>query len=295
MTDLIVDANSLHARSWYAALKAVNFQRAKPVTTISDPSLVLRLSAVTILNLINPLRSEIGTPIHRTLFCWDSGTHEAKHREPRPQEYYDIRDITKDLFALLLGSANVEIDPFEGDDLVASAVYNCDKDAEICVVSGDKDLMQLIDKHVSYYSLHEKCVLSDSFVCNKFHVKRPSQIALALAIQGDTVDNIPGVRGWGKEKVKKLFKSVTKEMTFEETIGALENFMHADQRQQFYEALERTIPQTNLPVPPPAPLVFCDEEIVVSLGMPEVTNRFRDTAYAYDVLGQESVGADDFK
>ena len=84
-------------------------------------------------------------------------------------------------------------------------------------------------------------------------------------------------------------------MTFEDAIGALENYMNAEQRQQFYEALERTIPQTNLPVPPPAPLVFCDEAEVVALGMPEVTNRFRDTAYAYDMLRQENVGADDFK
>lgn len=271
MTDLIVDGNSLYARSWYAA------QKIGP-----EPEQALRLAAVTILNLLNPVNSQIGTTFNRTLFCWDSGVNEAKHREPRPQEYYDMRAIAKELFTLLIGTVNAEVEPFEGDDLVASAVYRAGPKTSIVVASGDKDLMQLVDKNVAYYSLNEKCVLSETFVCNKFHVKKACQIALALAVQGDAVDCIPGVRGWGKEKVRKLFKPVQKDMTFEEVIGILENNMNTEQRQQFYESLERTLLTTSITLPEPAPLVFGSDADVAVLDMPEVLNKLRELRYVYD-------------
>ena len=276
-TDLLVDGNSLFARSWYAA------QKIGP-----DPAQTLRLAAVTILNLINPTQNQVNTTFNRTLFCWDSGTKEAKHREPKPPEYYAMRDIAKDVFTLLLGSAHAEVESFEGDDLVASAVCNSEPDNDIVVVSGDKDLMQLVDKNVFYYSLHEKAMLSETFICNKFHVKNPCQIAMALAIEGDAVDCIPGVRGWGKAKVRKLFKGVTKNMTFDDCLGALENSMNEEQREQFYTSLKRTLLTTNVPVPPPAPLVFGSDEDVAALEMPEVLSRLREVRYLYD----EAFGGD---
>lgn len=271
-TDCLIDGNSLFARSWYAA------QKMGP-----DPTQTLKLAAISMLSILNPLTSPIGTTFSRTLFCWDAPAGESKHREPRPPEYYEMRLIAKDLFALLLGAENVEIDPFEGDDLVASAVYTSDPQHDVVVVSGDKDLMQLADgKRVVYYSLNEKCALSVPFICNKFHIKHPSQIALALAIQGDAVDCIPGVRGWGKEKVRKLFKTVSKDMTFNEVIGILENYMNAEQRKQFYASLKRTIPETSLPVPPPAPILFPDDADVAALDMPDVAKRLRELKFAYE-------------
>lgn len=277
MTDLIVDGNSLYARSWYAA------QKIGP-----EPEQTLRLAAVTILNLINPVQSQLNTTFDRTLFCWDCGSHESKHREPKPPEYHAFRDIAKDLFVMLLGTVNAEVEPFEGDDLVASAVYNADPKDSIVIASGDKDLMQLVDKNVAYYSLNEKCVLSETFVCNKFHVKKPCQIAMALAIQGDAVDCISGVRGWGKEKVRKLFKTITKDMTFEDCLGVMENNMNTEQREQFYDSLERTLLNTSIRLPKPAPLVFGSDADVAALEMPEVLNRLREVRYLYN----EAIGAD---
>jgi 5'-3' exonuclease len=271
MTDLIVDGNSLYARSWYAAQK-----------TGPNPEQALRYAAVTILNLLNPVQSQISTTFSRTLFCWDSQANTRKHREPKPLAYHEMRLIAKELFTLLIGSVHAEIAPFEGDDLVASAVYSLGPQASAVIASGDKDLMQLVSPHTAYYSLNEKCVLSETYVCNKFHVKKPQQIALALAVQGDAVDCIPGVRGWGKEKVKKLFKPVKKEMTDEEVIGVLENNMTAEQREQFYASLERTVLNTSLKLPPPAPLVFGSDADVAALEMPEVLNRLREIRYLYD-------------
>jgi len=273
MVDLIVDSNSLYARSYYAAQK------------LGEPEAALRIASITLLNLLNPLTNSFGTTINRTLFCWDSGHNEAKHREPKPPGYHELRGIAKEVFTLLIGAVHAEIEPYEGDDLVASAVYSSKPKTDVIVASGDKDLMQLVDttKGIVYYSFNDKCALSDAFVCNKFFVKKPYQVALALAIQGDSADHIPGVVGWGKEKVKKLFKAVTKEMAFDDVLGILENSMNAEQRQQFYESLNRTMLTTNIPMPMPAPLVFADEDNVAALGMPEVSHKMRELSCAYDM------------
>lgn len=271
MLDLVVDGNSIYARSWYAA------QTINP-----NGGETLRLAAVTIMNLLHPDRNQIGSRFDRTLFCWDAQVNESKNREPKPQEYYDMRDIAKELFTFLLGTNHVEQSPYEGDDLVASAVYKSKPGVETYIVSGDKDLMQLVDKHTHYYSLNEKCVLSEAFVCGKFHVKQPDQIALALAIQGDPVDCVSGVKGWGPARVKKLFGEVTKNMSFDQAVAMLESHMSPEQNTQFYDSLARTLLNTTLTVPEPAPIVFPSEDEVADLGMPELDYRFREVKFLYE-------------
>ncbi len=269
--DLICDANSLYARSYFAA------EKISP-----DCSQTLRLAAVTVLNILHPDTNRIDSLFKRTMFCWDSQVNEAKKRTPKPDNYYEMREIAKDLFTLLLGTIHVEQPPFEGDDLVASAITACGPDRDVYILSGDKDLMQLAGKHVRYYSLHEKCVLSDSFMCAKFHVHHPAQIAIALAIQGDPVDSISGVKGWGPVKVKNLFSQIPKHFNFEETVTALVNEMTQEQQEQFYAALNRTLLNTDIPVPPPAEITFADEREVADLKMPEASFRFREVKFIYE-------------
>jgi DNA polymerase-1 len=265
MTDLVVDGNSLYARSWYAA------QTINP-----NANSTLRLAAVTILNLLNPNANSIGHKFDRTLFCWDAQVNEAKKRELKPPEYYEMREVAKEMFTLLLGTAHAEEAPYEGDDLVASAVYAADPDTTVYIVSGDKDLMQLMDSRTHYYSLNDKCVLTEAFVCEKFHVKQPIQIALALAIQGDQADCIPGVKGWGPAKVRHLFSTVSKGMSFMQAVDKLNEQMNDIQCSQFLESLERTLLNTKIKLPTPAPIVYPADEELDALDMPEVSRRAKE-------------------
>ena len=77
MTDLIVDANSLYARSWYAT--------NRPGAKIDAYGCLVATLQMSIMCL-NPRR--VGEKIDRTLFCWDAGQKKAKERREQAIRYW---------------------------------------------------------------------------------------------------------------------------------------------------------------------------------------------------------------
>jgi 5'-3' exonuclease len=270
MTDMIVDANSLFARSWFAA------QKENP-----DPLMALRYALNTVLLLLNPDTNRIGFNFDRTLFCWDGRQQAGKGRVEKPPAYHETKAILKDILYMMLGTTHAEDKSYEGDDLVATAVYNSEADS-IYVVSGDKDLIQLKSKRVHYYCLNTKAVLSDAFIKTRWHIKRPSHIAIALAIIGDPVDKIPGVPGWGPKKVKKLFEEITPEMDFASVVEAIDARIPDPLKDSFYNALDKILLKDDVEgVPPPAPLNFADPQAVSELEIPFLDPVYRQVYHTY--------------
>ena len=103
----------------------------------------------------------------------------------------------------------VEIPGFEADDVLATLVEQALKlpDLEIVVVSGDKDLLQLVGPRVRVLSVlgrtGERVMYDEAKVRERWGVE-PSQIADVLALMGDSIDNIPGVKGVGEKTAVKL-------------------------------------------------------------------------------------------
>lgn len=274
MTDLVFDANSLYARSWFAA------RRISP-----DPKEALRLAINTVLLLLNPDTNKIGSISDRTLFAWDSHQNKAKDRDEKPPEYHETKMVLKDVLEFMLGTVNVEQPNAEGDDIVATVVYSTNPNDLIYVVSGDKDLMQLQGGNCQYYSLNDKAVLSTSFIIHKFpNIKRPNQIALALAIMGDPVDKIGGISGYGEVRCKKLFDKVTPDMDFRTALRVIEAQLPEARAVELYEALERTLLKSDVPnVPPPAPLALPDPVEIEELGIPQIGYYYRQVHHTYTV------------
>lgn len=274
MNDLVFDANSLYARSWYAA------QRISP-----DPREALRLTLNTVLQLLNPDSNRIGHMFDRMLFAWDSKQNKAKNRDEKPPEYHDTKTLLKDILQYVFGANNVEHPDAEGDDIVATVVYNTKPKDLIYVVSGDKDLMQLQGGNCHYYSLNDKAVLSTAFIVRKFpNIKRPNQIALALAITGDPVDNIGGIHGYGEVRCKKLFEAVKPNMDFHAAVNAIITQLPEPQEKEFWEALDRTLLKSDVPgVPCPAPIKLLPPSDVEDLGIPQIGYYYRQVHHTYTV------------
>jgi DNA polymerase-1 len=111
----------------------------------------------------------------------------------------------------------VEAPGYEADDVLATLVTRAlQRDLEVVLVTGDKDLLQLVGPRVKVLSVigrtGEPVLYDEAKVRERWGVD-PAQIADVLALMGDSIDNIPGVHGVGEKTAVKLigqFGSVAK-------------------------------------------------------------------------------------
>ena len=95
------------------------------------------------------------------------------------------------------------LDGFEADDVMGTLARRHEGELDVVLVSSDKDLMQLVSDHVSLYDSMKDARVSFAEVEAKFGCP-PRFVPDALAIWGDSSDNIPGVKGIGEKGVKAL-------------------------------------------------------------------------------------------
>ncbi len=116
----------------------------------------------------------------------------------RPQIPY-IKDIVRAMQIPVL-----EEEGYEADDLIGAIIKKFSHDGvETIIVSGDKDLMQLIGSHVSMYDPMKDKTFQIPEVVEKFGVP-PEKVTEVMGLCGDTSDNIPGVPGIGEKTAAKL-------------------------------------------------------------------------------------------
>lgn len=128
--------------------------------------------------------------------------YKANRASPPPElipQFSLIRDVcaTFDVPA-------VEMEGYEADDLIATYAHQASQDGyKVTIVSGDKDLMQLMDGNVELIDPIKNRVLTHEDVLKKFGVL-PNKVADVQALMGDSTDNVPGVPGIGPKTASEL-------------------------------------------------------------------------------------------
>src|SRR5882757_5919348 len=93
---------------------------------------------------------------------------------------------------------------FEADDLIATyARQACAVGANVTIVSSDKDLMQLVNDCVIMYDTMKDKKIGIAEVIEKFGVP-PESVIDVQALMGDSIDNVPGVKGVGPKAASTL-------------------------------------------------------------------------------------------
>lgn len=200
----IVDVSAYVFRAYYGV---------RPLTTSAGIPTQATYGVITMMNkLIRELRPQYlvmafdsPTPSFRKDFYPD---YKA-NREIPPEDLALQFDQIKEYVALY-PFASLQKEGFEADDIIATLVekYHQDpqlKETEIVIVSGDKDLMQLVRPGVCQYESMRENWYREEGVLKKFDVK-PTQILDLLSLMGDSSDNIPGVRGVGPKTAAKLIQ-----------------------------------------------------------------------------------------
>jgi len=108
--------------------------------------------------------------------------------------------------------ASLEKEGFEADDVIATIAEKLkhDKELEIVIVSGDKDMGQSVSENVKMYDSMKERETNVDTIRERYGVS-PEQLIDVFALMGDAIDNIPGVMGIGEKTAVKLiqdFKSL---------------------------------------------------------------------------------------
>ena len=100
----------------------------------------------------------------------------------------------------------LELAGWEADDIIGTIARKAEAAGLDCVVvTGDKDLMQIVTEHVTLLDTMKEKSFGIADVIEKFGVE-PERVVDVLALWGDTSDNIPGVPGIGEVTAKKLLQ-----------------------------------------------------------------------------------------
>jgi len=104
--------------------------------------------------------------------------------------------IVKD-FVRAMGLPLIELEGFEADDLIASAVFKMKNHfSGITIITGDKDILQVVGGNVKVLNEPKDILCDEKKVLEEYKIP-PSLFADYLALVGDTSDNVPGVSGIG--------------------------------------------------------------------------------------------------
>jgi DNA polymerase-1 len=116
-----------------------------------------------------------------------------------------------------LGIPYMEIPGYEADDIIGTlATWASDQGADVVMISGDKDLMQLVNPKVHMWDSMKDEVFGPAEVEERFGVPA-SQVVEVMGLAGDSSDNIPGVPGIGPKTAQRLIKE----------FGSIENLLSA--------------------------------------------------------------------
>jgi len=124
------------------------------------------------------------------------------NRPPMPDE---LREQIAPLHAIVeaMGLPMLIIDGVEADDVIGTLAKQATEMGMDCVVStGDKDMAQLVNKHVTLMNTMDNSTLDPQGVVEKFGIP-PERIVDYLTLMGDSVDNIPGVPKVGPKTAVK--------------------------------------------------------------------------------------------
>lgn len=181
--------------------------------------------------------------------AFDSRTPTFRHelyseykatRQKTPEDLKAQFPWIEDLLATL-GIPVVRCDGFEADDVVATLAAKCETEGRhCCIMSADKDLMQLTSDNVHILKPDRAEVwkeLDEAGVTAEWGVT-PEKLLDLLSLTGDAADNVPGVKGVGpKTAIKLLTEYGSLEGIYEhasEIKGAIGEKIRADKENAFF-------------------------------------------------------------
>lgn len=247
---LVIDGNSIINRAFYGV---------KPLTTKTGKFTNAIFGMINIvirqLNAVKPDFAAVAFDLKHPTFRHEMFSEYKAGRRETPEElrsqFPDAKECLK-----LMGFHILEMPGYEADDLqgtVAKMAHASD-DTESYILSGDRDLLQLIDPKVTVLLATNSDTVTmkrDAFF-EKYGIE-PEQFVDMKALMGDSSDNIPGVGGIGEKTAATLIQNFNSLDGIYESIddkritkGVREKLLR--DRDQAYLSKKLAQIETNVPV-----------------------------------------------
>ena len=201
---LIIDGNSIANRAYYA-LPFLSNHEGKPTGAVFGFANIL----IKVLNETKPSHVVVAFDHARKTFRNEIYSEYKMQRKPSPDELIVQFPVIKQMLNIM-DIEVIEKAGIEADDIIGSV---CKKfNGEKFILSGDRDLLQLIDENTCVW-LTKKGVSEVDRVdierLKELFNLSPSQIIDLKALMGDSSDNIPGVSGVGEKTALSLLEKYT--------------------------------------------------------------------------------------
>ncbi len=203
----LLDAFALIFRAYYALIR-------NPRMTANGKNTSTQFGFVN--TLVHLLKNQNATHL---AVCFDTpevGTRNeifSEYKANREEAPEDLKAAIPDIKRLVraFNIPLIEAPGYEADDIIGTlSKKGAEAGYEVYMVTSDKDLGQLVNDKVFMYKppsrggKYEKLGVQE--VCEKWDIERVDQVIDMIALMGDAVDNIPGIKGVGAKTAAKLLK-----------------------------------------------------------------------------------------
>lgn len=201
---VLIDGNSIIYRAFFALPLLNNDKGVYTNAVYGFTTMLLR-----ILEEEKPTHLLVAFDAGKTTFRHTTYKEYKGGRQKTPPELSEQFPVLKELLDAFQ-IKHYQLEQYEADDIIGTLSNQGNEEGfEVTVISGDKDMLQLVSDHVSVYVT--KKGISDiekytpSYMLEKMEVT-PEQIIDLKSLMGDSSDNIPGVPGVGQKTATKLIK-----------------------------------------------------------------------------------------
>ena len=205
---LLVDGNSIMNRGFYGINIGMKNNDGKSTNALYGFLSILFKNCEDIKPdyLMVAFDSKTGANTRKEMY---DGYKKSRHGMPEElaEQMPEIKEILDDM-----GVTHIELPDFEGDDIIGTTAKKfASDDVEVWLLSGDRDLFQLLQKNIKILIPRTKMGKTETDIYDEKKLKEeygltPSGMIELKALMGDSSDEIPGAPGVGPKTATKLLQ-----------------------------------------------------------------------------------------
>ena len=201
---ILIDGNSIAYRAFFALPLLNNDKGVYTNAVYGFTTMLMRL-----LEQEKPTHIMVAFDAGKTTFRHETYKEYKGGRQKTPPELSEQFPLLRQLLDALQ-IKHYELENYEADDIIGTLSKRAnEKDWEVQVISGDKDMLQLVSENVKVKvtkkGISDVATYTPSSLKEEMEIT-PEQVIELKALMGDKSDNIPGVPGVGQKTAAKLLK-----------------------------------------------------------------------------------------